>query len=117
MNKLNEERPQEGKLVENAFMSVAVELLEIRANTLSSEAGGKKDVNGGNNEQRETFMKEVDAQLNEMGMKIADVQGHINGIKMGALQDKCHCVHVDQLDARVNTANQKPGSSRRVVMA
>ena len=94
LQELDKARPQEGKTVETAFMSVAQELLEIRAaaNTAAgaqqagSAGGGGGGGGGGSGVNRAAF---------------EELCGQVTFIRENIMQGKCHCVHVDEHEARV----------------
>ncbi len=97
LNQLNVERPQEGKAVENAFMGMAQELIEIRASTARGHATASTPVTG----------HVDDSILNDINGRIANVQAQVVHIRDQVLQGKCHCGHVEGHEKRMNTFEQK----------
>ena len=98
LNNLHGARPEEGRTVTQAFMNVAQELIEIRAAATSGDARGASPAGA------------TPPGIGDTGIvkqQMADMQAQIVQIRHNILQDRCHCVHVDSHEHRINDANRR----------
>ena len=94
LQELHTARPQEGKTVETAFLSVAQELLEIRA-AAGAATGAQRATGAGGEGGGAGGSGANDAAFHELC-------GQVSFLRENILQGKCHCKHVDAHETRLD---------------
>ena len=98
--------PVDGEKINNAFHGVAVELIEIRAAALSSHGVDQTLLLGSASSPQAPAASAngnapVDRDVQKISADLKETQAKLQYVITDLLQGKCHCVHVDQLDDRL----------------
>ena len=118
LDNLKEQRPEEGKVVKDAFSNVAVEIPELRASLLlQAQASGTNKGPSSDGAQgassvaahtsHDARASKSSSEAPETTEKLEAVRKELVRLNSVVLQNKCHCTHVDALDHRLNETNSK----------